>query len=416
MPPRRQAGAEASVSPLLVPVLFLAGIALLAGCESYPRFDRVSVVSLNSHFAAGVPLWESSALCKLEGSWTVTNTYTTKRQVPGVGAGTMQSPDRKPQPMPPPAEVARRGAQDQPSPISEAATNSVETTLIVEKQEHSHAFIVTVETRLGGELTERHPYLTQGTNIAGSTFIELFPGCRPMQPYYLPVWWLMRVQQKGDGRLEMACWNEAWLRKLLAKRPRTIRHALPYDKEGPIVLTDSSEAIQRFLRRYANRPEAFEVTTFYPGGGKGWPAEALKNTVCEVAGGLEDSKVREALGKDKMVIQVNDIVNQTAEPIDTRFMSYVLQTQISSSSQYLVLNNLWCLDSDFAKDIAPRIVEATLSGAITQEQPGDGDTKSRRCVLRLTLRNRQDRILWESEKPFERRGPAAKPLRGGAPS
>jgi hypothetical protein len=317
----------------------------------------------------------------------------------------MRFPDQKPQPVPPLAEVAQRDAENQHAPISEAITNSVETTLIVEKEEQSNAFIVTVETRVGGELTERHPYLTQGTNIAGLTFIELSPGFLPMQQNYLPVWWLMRVQKKEDGKLEVARWNEAWLRILLAKRPRTLRHALPYDKDGPIVLTDSSEAIQRFLRRHASNPKAFDVTTFYPGGGAHWPAEALRKAVREVADGLDDSKVREALGKGKMFVQVRDIVNQTAEPIDTRFMNWVLQTQFDSSSPFLVLNHLSYLDSDFAKDIAPRIAEATLSGAITQEQPGDGDTKSRRCVLRLTLRNRQDKILWESEKPLERCGP-----------
>jgi len=415
------------------PVLFLAAAVLLAGCASYPRFDDGGVVSLNSHFAGGAPLLGNSGLSKLEGSWTVTNTwtvantYTSKRPAAPVRAGIMQFPDRESQTLRSPADVAprkrtgrsstvsesiysllenasSRSRAGQNSAISQVVTNNVETILIVEvvgEEEQLGAVIMTVETRFGGKLTERHPYLAQGTNIAGSKFIELFPGPLPMQPNYLPVWWLMRVQKQADGKLEVGRWNEAWLRKLLAKHPRTIRHALPYSKEGPIVLTDSSEAIQRFLGRQASNPEAFQVTTFHPGAGAHWPAADMKNAVRAMAAGLDSAKVGETLGKGKVFIQVGDIVNQTAEPIDTRFMSSVLQNQIGSSSQFLVLNAFSSQDSDFANDIAPRIAEATLSGTITKAQGDGGDTNSRRCVLRLTLRSRQDKILWESEKQLE---------------
>ncbi|MEI8045393.1 MAG: hypothetical protein WCL11_28550, partial [Verrucomicrobiota bacterium] len=335
--------------------------------------DEGSVVSVNSHFPVSASLLDSSYLSKLEGSWTATNAYKTYKR-------------------------------SQSSKVSEAVTNSVQTTLIVDigsNADPACLFTVTVETRVGGGLTERHPYFAEGMNLGGSTFIELNPGFSPMQRNYLPVWWLMRVQKKEDGNLEVARWNEAWLRTLLERKPRTLRHALKFDKDGLIVLTDSSEAIQRFLRRQASKPEAFEVTTFHPGGGEHWPAAALKGAVRDIAGGLDFFGVRETPGKGKVLIQVSDIVNQTAERIDTSFMSSILQNQIGSSSQFFVLNQLSYLDSNFSKDIAHRIAEATLSGTITKAQIGDGGTNSKRCVLRLTLRNRQDKILWENEGPLE---------------
>jgi hypothetical protein len=345
---RRHAGAQARASVLLTPFLFLAVVALLAGCGgSYPRFDAGRVVGR------------------------------------------------------PPADAASGNRAGQRATGSGTVTNSVQTTLIVNivgEEEPASLVTVTVETRVGDELTARQTYLAQGTNIAGSTFIELIPDFLPMLPNYLPVWWLMRVQKKEGGKLEVARWNEAWLRKLLAKRPRTIRHALPNDKDGPIVLTDSPAATQRFLRRQADNPEAFEVSTFYPGGGQQWPAEAVKNAMREVADSLDSAKVGETRGNGKVFIQVGDIVNQTAEPIDTRFMRSVLLIQLDSTSQFLVLNRLSYLDSDFARDIASRIVEATLSGTITQAPIGDGNPNSRHCILRLTLKSRQDKILWENEK------------------
>ena len=78
---------------------------------------------------------------------------------------------------------------------------------------------------------------------------------------YVPVHQVSKVTQTGPV-LETADLNYDWLKKLLEKNPKAIRHMVLRDpgeeKGGRIVLTADTQELQRFIIKYVNNTNAWE--------------------------------------------------------------------------------------------------------------------------------------------------------------
>jgi hypothetical protein len=236
--------------------------------------------------------------------------------------------------------------------------------------------------------------------VGNATFLDLEPPT--LADNLLPAHLLLRVAPSDDGTLAVARLNDVWLRKLLRKKPRSIRHAFPDGTKGVLVLTDSSQALQRFLRRHGSKPEAFTVTTFSRYGGKQWPAEGLKQTVREMVDALDFADLKAKLGKDDVFIVADEIRNHTSEPIDTPLMASVLRHRLLAASGSGVMNLICFMHPDIAGELASRYADAELSGEILGGERADADQAPAPCVLRLTLRDRQGVVSRESERPLSR--------------
>lgn len=77
----------------------------------------------------------------------------------------------------------------------------------------------------------------------------------PTYGFVLPTHWFLRIDQV-EPTLQMRQIDYTWLEKLLAHQPDALRHEVIEDR---IVLSASTEELQRFLLKYADTKEAFSA-------------------------------------------------------------------------------------------------------------------------------------------------------------
>lgn len=97
--------------------------------------------------------------------------------------------------------------------------------------------------------------------LKDSTFLDCLP--RERQDFFsTPVHFLLRLDQLPP-RLKMRILDYDWLRKLLEKNPRAIRHMVvpapagSSEKSGRIVLTADTAELQRFILEHLKTEEAW---------------------------------------------------------------------------------------------------------------------------------------------------------------
>ncbi len=383
------------------PCVSLLATMLLAGCgfgTRYPRFDEAGVVSLNPLRANTDKLSEAEyrSLADLEGSWVVTNKYQRK---PSPSASTGRTTNQLGQP---------RTAV--PSPVrSDEKPQEVEvvTVLTVDSKGAMVGPSATIETYTGGSLKGRSSYVPIPLKLKDDIFLELRPdalsqllfllGAEVDHPPPIPTYLFMKIRPKGLT-LEVGRLNEEWLRKLLEKKPRSIRHLTPLTNHSEIVLTDTSQALQLFLRRHAGKPGAFELTTFSRQRGGVWSAEDLRKAAKAAIDVLARTKVAEKFGDHEAIIQVSEIANQSGEPIDTAFLSSVLRRSFDGT-----LNNFFYLNPNLAGKITSRMTGVfELSGAVVKSNARNETGGAARYQLQLKLKNKEGKVLWEYDQPLSR--------------
>jgi len=413
-------------------LLLLAAVSLLPGCvlgPNYPRFEEGAVLSLNPLYTAGSPPLTDLDLPNLEGSWSVTNKY--ERQRPVQGPELPQAGHTTNRLARPPALTpGPRGHDQNQQPVE------VVTVLVFERggllgDHGDNTYRVTMETYAGGALEGRTAFFARPVMVKDSVFLDLVPNIvahvavveQLHRQHYLPAHWLAKVEPQGQT-LRIGRLNEQWLARLLKKKPRALRLALPWgfvltntdalfqpwllsecgDWILGIVITDTPEAMQRFLRRHGQEPEAFSVTTFFRQGAGPCSPETLKQAVEQTLVDLAPAEIAKKLGKDNVMVQVGEIVNRTSEPIDTKFMDCVLQRHLNAESSLRlslhVLNDYTYWFREFAQGAAWRMADVYLSGEIVKGVGQEAAQESARCSLRLTLRDKEGKVLWESEKPL----------------
>lgn len=240
---------------------------LLAGCmiPRDPRFDEVSVVSLNPLSTEESSLLSVRYLLPyLEGSWVATNRYArhepvTPRRPTGTATNALSQPLNT-------FRETQRGDQ-KPQQVE------LVTTLVIQANTNladCGFYGVTIESQRDGKAEGRTAYLGWFVKIKDLLFLNLFPDVsedssfieQAERQHFIPTHWFLKVEAKGET-LEIGRINQTWLSTLLEKRPRSLGHA----SGMPEVLTDSPEAMQRFLQRHGRNPEAFTITTFHRSGG-----------------------------------------------------------------------------------------------------------------------------------------------------
>jgi hypothetical protein len=92
-------------------------------------------------------------------------------------------------------------------------------------------------------------------------FLDSFPTNRDLN--FVPVHQVSKVI-RTEPTLDTADLNYDWLKTLLEKNPKAIRHLVlpdnPDDKQGRIVLTADTKELQRFVIKYLNDTNAWNKT------------------------------------------------------------------------------------------------------------------------------------------------------------
>src|SRR6202040_1424823 len=95
--------------------------------------------------------------------------------------------------------------------------------------------------------------------LRGRLFLTLCPGERPDNS--LPLHYLLTVARR-EPALEMNMLDYDWLKKLIEKHPKAIRHIvvpkkLGEDGEGDLVLTADTAELQKFILMHEKTEGAF---------------------------------------------------------------------------------------------------------------------------------------------------------------
>lgn len=95
--------------------------------------------------------------------------------------------------------------------------------------------------------------------LKGRLFLDCSPRERP--DYSLPPHYLLRVT-RIEPTLELKGLNYDWLKKLLAKDPKALRHLIAPKKvgesgEGDLILTADTPALQKFILKHEHTKGAF---------------------------------------------------------------------------------------------------------------------------------------------------------------
>ena len=99
--------------------------------------------------------------------------------------------------------------------------------------------------------------------INGSSFLDVTPSSNDddeeneiYKSHFVRTHTLIAVSIKG-GRAQLTFLNPDWLRQYLARRPSEVNHT---SADGEVVLTDTTENLQTFIRRHLQTPGAFNDT------------------------------------------------------------------------------------------------------------------------------------------------------------
>ena len=112
-------------------------------------------------------------------------------------------------------------------------------------------------TGLGG--SETNSFEVRLFRLKEQLFIDTCPTNRSLDS--VPVHQVSKVMKIGP-RIETANLNYDWLKKLLEKNPKAIRHMVLRDpgeeKNGRIVLTADTQELQRFILKYSDNTNAWK--------------------------------------------------------------------------------------------------------------------------------------------------------------
>jgi hypothetical protein len=121
-----------------------------------------------------------------------------------------------------------------------------------------------IQTHEGGNPGRFH--VTFG-KLNGMLFIDLFPDFMEpnTSPFYqfhqVPAHTFAKIEQTSDG-LKIKIMDSGAIEKLLLNNPILIKHEVIKDqKDSKIVLTASTEELQKFVAKYANDPNIFSRET-----------------------------------------------------------------------------------------------------------------------------------------------------------
>jgi hypothetical protein len=133
------------------------------------------------------------------------------------------------------------------------STNAANEQWRFEKAE-GQAYKLTVQDK--EKSTEFDTYLFK---LKGGLFLDLCPRERPDNS--LPLHYLLKVNRL-EASLEVSTLDYGWLKKLVEKNPRAIRHLVVPKKlgesgEGDLVLTADTAELQKFILKHVNTDEAF---------------------------------------------------------------------------------------------------------------------------------------------------------------
>ena len=92
--------------------------------------------------------------------------------------------------------------------------------------------------------------------VGSNRYIDITPiPEKDLDDHYIPAHSLWRLTLKGDT-LTLEELDYEWLKALLTAQPGALGHELV---EGDVVLTASTEELQRFILRYGDDPKAFST-------------------------------------------------------------------------------------------------------------------------------------------------------------
>lgn len=105
----------------------------------------------------------------------------------------------------------------------------------------------------------RTEFDTRLFNLEGRLFLDCFPRERP--DHSLPLHFLLKVN-RVEPVLEMQALNSDWLKKLIEREPKAIRHLVVPKKlgetgDGDLVLTADTAELQRFILKHEKTEGAF---------------------------------------------------------------------------------------------------------------------------------------------------------------
>jgi hypothetical protein len=106
---------------------------------------------------------------------------------------------------------------------------------------------------------KRKEFDTHLFKLGGHLFLDCFPRERPEDS--LPPHYLLRVGNVSPV-LEITALDYDWLKKLLEKNPKTVRHLIVPKKlgesgDGDLVLTAETVELQKFILKHVNNTNAF---------------------------------------------------------------------------------------------------------------------------------------------------------------
>jgi hypothetical protein len=366
-----------------LPVLAL----MLAGCGTiYPRLDDPGVVSLNPLPSSDVPL-ETEAMARLEGTWIATNRIQRMSSSPSTNQPAV------------PRALSDSLVPDPPTTHLEQAEVEVVTTLILVKSnlvpEGDSHYVLTIDTRISNDESTRTTYLAHAVPIDDGVLLSLAPYALDhllvlehlFYQHYRPLNWFLHIQQ-GDASLKVGRMNAPWWKNRLEKKQRVALHPEGW---GTTVLVSDPDQLIRMLRKHAAKDEAFERTTFHRLGSEHWPV-ALQRPIVE---NLVDAAPLDAMSGP---ILVSEIINHTSYPIDTLYLERLIQLHMTMPHMVPVLNDYLHWLPDFARADTDRMADGFLTGMIVAPESATDEHLPAPCLLRLTLKDKQGRVLWEAEE------------------
>lgn len=108
--------------------------------------------------------------------------------------------------------------------------------------------------------SETNEFDTHLFTLGGQKFLDSLP--RSRAEYHTPSHFLLRVKRIAPS-LELQLLNYEWLKELVEKKPKTIRHIIVPDKagdsqdKGTLTLTADTAELQKFVLKHLNNTNAW---------------------------------------------------------------------------------------------------------------------------------------------------------------
>lgn len=125
------------------------------------------------------------------------------------------------------------------------------------EKEGANAYQLTVANTQSTNVTQAHLF-----KLGGQLFLDLFApdASTDIQPPPIPSHLLLRVVALSP-EVKLSALDHGWMRDLLVKNPRALRHEIPKTKEKPedraIVLTADTAELQAFITGHLDTKEAW---------------------------------------------------------------------------------------------------------------------------------------------------------------